>query len=144
MVETPASLLYQPNQKLRRSGTNTGAIVAAQSSECSLQISESWHETCSATGIQPSLKLGMGTEHLSLVPGYSSTQKSATLTVLYLLCEHFQVFRALKPAQIIDMCLSYCVQIFSNSGGVSLWDMVQLKDPEVRAQGAEQRAAATA
>lgn len=38
MEETPASLLYQPNQKLQRSGTKIGAIVAAQSSEHSLQI----------------------------------------------------------------------------------------------------------
>lgn len=37
MEETPASLLYQPNQKLRRSGTSIGVLVAAQSSECSLQ-----------------------------------------------------------------------------------------------------------
>lgn len=45
------------------------------------------------------------------------------------------------------MCLSYYVQIqvqiLSNSGDMSLWDMVQLKDPEVRARGAEQSPAAT-
>lgn len=44
------------------------------------------------------------------------------------------------------MFFSYCVQIqvqtFSNSGGVALWNMVQLKDPEVRPGGAEQRPAA--
>lgn len=40
------------------------------------------------------------------------------------------------------MCFSYYVQIqvqnFSNSGGVALWNMVQLKDPEGSPGGAEQ------
>ena len=127
---TPA----QTNLKPRRSGTNTGVIVAALSSIRALfaDRSEAWVGTRNVTSIHSSLKLEQAHSifHRCAGTAGSSTWKSAALTVLYLCCEHFQVFRALsvkkksgKKDAMAGKCLSYYVQVpvqaFSNSGDVS-------------------------
>lgn len=69
--------------------------------------SESWDATCSVTGIHPSVKLGMGTQHLSQLPRYSSWQymtKCSFNSALF--CEHFQVSRALSIKKSLEIIIN--------------------------------------